>query len=810
MKKIFALLLPVAALQAAAASQPLVPGKVNVDFAESSTVDYTYTPAADGVMTFGDMTNISLYTSNVAPAKECYGESFRSTLYIQVRGGVEYTVSVNKGWTSEASSFTFDAYDCPWPDGGSWETAIRPIERMSYVPVTLSEPSYLVYTADGDGVLTMMFNSLVNLKGGTDKEQLADVKTEYQSGGGYRAMIDVEAGKTYYFMATASASYLCSFEVVHPVTGESPDFPYSVGEDAPGIVPAATGTYYYKVANPGHDAYMILQGDAPFRGTAKAGLSFTSFSEESADAIHIRMSVSPAYTDYYMVVTRTEDADADTRFTVSFPDEPTGIFPGLKIDAGTYTTGDFPGLYYYTFTVPADNRKIIKIAAIGDNLDATTAATLYFADNQYSTLATGQSIEFDAQAGRDYAVVWRVAQANVPLSFSLDFIAPAAGESPSNPIIATLGENYGRGGSSAVYFQYTAVVDGRLIITPGAGVPAPAVSMLPIPSDPYTQACEVIEENGSYRVACTAGRGYLLTFFTGDAVSFTLGESGAQQGEAPSTPFDVTDGVAAVPASVGTYWFAFTAPRSGKLEITTNLVFTITENRQDYSFVRLYDPADPDNALTQLRPDYDAHIFAPRVIDTTEGTRYLVKVRTMSATEGVEVKLNVRDAIAGEEPTVPIVIPFNGPEAKYTFDRPVNFEEDALWYSITLPEGLFTLSTVTGGAFELQMFRPSNLTAPIAVTDVIDFTYDEEAVMWIYTYGIADLQIAEAGDYLLKLVDNEAAVEADIKVSGSGAIDEVEMPEGGHLWYDLRGRRLNGAPSAPGLYINNGRKVSVR
>ena len=29
-------------------------------------------------------------------------------------------------------------------------------------------------------------------------------------------------------------------------------------------------------------------------------------------------------------------------------------------------------------------------------------------------------------------------------------------------------------------------------------------------------------------------------------------------------------------------------------------------------------------------------------------------------------------------------------------------------------------------------------------------------------------------------------------------------------WYDLSGRRINGKPSMPGIYINNGRKLVIK
>lgn len=790
---------------------PLTPGTVAVDFSASNSVYYTYTPATDEMLEFSNLTNVNLYTYQVTPTDKRYGDSFQSVTYIQTEGGVTYTIEITKGWSGGDSSFTFDSYASPWPGGETWETALEPTGRMGYLPVTLNLPTYVKCTPDEDGVLSMLFTAYTTLKYSTATDgTFTPVTTSYQSGGGYKGTLEVTAGQTYYFTVEGYGSMLYNFELLHPVVGDSPDFPYTIGEGTPGIFPKESGTYYYKIANNGSDNYLLIEGDEPFDGTAKAGTSFTYTSEQSTGRIHIRMSVSSSYTEYCLILTRDTDAPADQHFTVTYSDAAYDIFPGLEIGAGTHVTPDFGGLYYYTFTVPDDGRNIITLAADGDALDQTTRASLYYADNQYSSLASGAAIEYEAVGGRSYTVSWRVAPADAPLSFTLGFKAPAAGESPSNPIIAQTGSNTAES-AKQLYFKYTATLDGWMFITPAEGLPMPAVSMLPIPSDPYTQACEVIADGDSYRVAVTKDRGYLITFNATGAVSFDLAEHDALEGESPSNPYAVTDGTAVIPEATGTFWYSYTAPRDGKLDISTDLPFTISENRQDYTFVRIYDPADPDNFIAELRPDYDNHTFAPRVLDTTEGTRYLVKVRTMDAVAGRAVTLVVRDPIAGEEPGLPIEIPFDGTAGTYTFDRMVNYAADALWYGITLPEGVFTLKGTTGGTFEAAMYAPGDTATPIAETTQLGIDYDEQEEMYIYTWGIAGLYITTPGRYLLHVTDNSVPFEVQITMEANG-IDGVgaDTDPAGTVWYNLQGMRLGGRPATPGIYIANGRKVAVK
>ena len=332
---------------------PLTKGAVEVDFSATSSVFYTYTPPQDQMLTFSGLTNVNIYAYQVEPAADRYGDTFNQVTYIQTKAGVAYTVEVSKGWQGSApSSFTFDAYYCGWPAGESWDAPIYPTDKMCYMPITLNLPTYLVYTPESDGVLSMMFTaySSVEYSTATDGE-FTSVKPSYVTGGGYSANIDVTGGQTYYFSVTAYASMLCRFELLHPVTGTSPDFPFSVAAGTPAVFPKEAGTYYYKIANNESDGYLLIQGDEPFSGEAAAGTSFTSLTGgTSTDRIHIRMSASRYYTEYYLRLTRDVTAPADQTFTATYSTEPYDLFPGQSIDAGNHTTPDFSGLYHYTFT----------------------------------------------------------------------------------------------------------------------------------------------------------------------------------------------------------------------------------------------------------------------------------------------------------------------------------------------------------------------------------------------------------------------------------------------------------------------------
>lgn len=749
----------------------LFDGQVKVDFGTKNTIYYKYSTSTDKMLTISNMLNVSIYGADISPFGQFYNESMNGVTYVQIRGGVDYLIAANRLVSGVSGSFTLGSYPSAWPDGASWDTAVEASDRICYVPVTLDLPSYVTYTPSEDGVLAVTFNSSVALSVGTSSEGpfesvYLDYKSELQGFRGY--VPNVKAGQKLYFYFTGQSA-LCSMQVIHPVTGESVDFPYDVEVGGKAVVPAGVGTYYYRIATGGRTGCLTVTGDEPLAGTASLGVSFSNLTVSSSGNVGLRMPASQ-YADYYYMTVRRTSAGAEQKLNVDMSSQAYDLFPGQSIAEGTYSTGELAGTYFYTFTVPTDGHKVVRINTGGSS---DVKAELYYADNQYSVLARGSVIEYEAVAGRAYTVAVTVANNSAaPAHFELSFAVPATGASQDTAIEAVAGDNYSEGfaNGAMVYFRYTATVDGWLVVTPAAGLKQPLVSMLPIPSDPWMQACDVIAVgDGSYRVAAQKDRGYLVMFQGAkNGIQFKLSEITALPGESASTPLPVTDGVAAVPDGAAIYWFEYTSPRTGKLVVSTNLPYQVTSNHQDYTYVQLYDPSDPNNRIAELRPDIETGQLVDKVLDTTAGTRYLVKVRKLETSTGTTVTFAVRDAVAGETPELPIEIPFAGEYATYTFDRPVNNDADALWYAINLPKGALSMACQTSGRFDANFYLPTDLTTPLVSTSVIGVDYDDNEEMYIYIWGIDGYMLPQAGRYLMHLVDCEEVVTAGIAVNTSG------------------------------------------
>ena len=149
MKRILPLLLILAGAIAPALAQsgtqsdplPLARGVNTPDFTAANSVFYTYTPVADEMLEFSNLSNVYIYTYQITPSDKRYGDTFNQATYVQTRAGVEYTVEVTKGYTGADPKFTFDSYASPWPDGSSWDTALSPTGRMGYLVITLDLPT---------------------------------------------------------------------------------------------------------------------------------------------------------------------------------------------------------------------------------------------------------------------------------------------------------------------------------------------------------------------------------------------------------------------------------------------------------------------------------------------------------------------------------------------------------------------------------------------------------------------------------------------------------------------------------------------
>lgn len=62
----------------------------------------------------------------------------------------------------------------------------------------------------------------------------------------------------------------------------------------------------------------------------------------------------------------------------------------------------------------------------------------------------------------------------------------------------------------------------------------------------------------------------------------------------------------------------------------------------------------------------------------------------------------------------------------------------------------------------------------------------------------------------MHVTDNSVPFEVELSMLTEDGISTVGTDPAADVWYNLQGIRLDGRPTAPGIYIRNGRKTAVR
>ena len=88
------------------------------------------------------------------------------------------------------------------------------------------------------------------------------------------------------------------------------------------------------------------------------------------------------------------------------------------------------------------------------------------------------------------------------------------------------------------------------------------------------------------------------------------------------------------------------------------------------------------------------------------------------------------------------------------------------------------------------------LDTPVQLIDGANFRIEEGGT---YNLEILESQLDKASSYALRVTKSQPE-----------AIETVATDKQDNTWYNLQGVKFNGQPSAPGIYINGGKKVIIR
>ena len=78
----------------------------------------------------------------------------------------------------------------------------------------------------------------------------------------------------------------------------------------------------------------------------------------------------------------------------------------------------------------------------------------------------------------------------------------------------------------------------------------------------------------------------------------------------------------------------------------------------------------------------------------------------------------------------------------------------------------------------------------------------------------SNFRIEEAGSYTITVSEAPRGVQEPLKMTVTKnlptAITDLNSDSSNNTWYNIQGMKLQGVPTVPGIYINNGKKVIVK
>lgn len=748
-----------AAAQTADAPQPIKPGENKCTVEAWETVYFLYEAYADRLVTIDGLYGMTITTTGDKTVPSASNSTTKQSVFA-VKDGEDYKLAYFSMSSGEIT-FTVSVADRPYVTGTSCNEPIAASETPFFVPFYregsgmfgTAVPIYISYIAPSDGRLEMTFDGAVSAmkyREGCDGET-TDITNGDYTDGRWMASIPVEENIEYIISGSSSTAMMATFTTVKPTPGATCADAWTA-KRGQNVIPAAAGTYWYAFTTPAapERGFTMLEAEnlgADTRVTVKSACtsSYGEITQNGELALRIPLG---ANTFRVVCIEKPSATAEDETFTLAFQDYQTydNAETAEAIEPGTtVTTPAFGGTYYYSVTAPETGSIFLDISAELTEVPAGTSVELYDSPTAYFSVANGTAgLHYAVTPGASYIIKWTCPNTLRALPFKAEFNPVKPGETETNPLEATLGEN-SVPASAAVYFTYTAAEDSWLVITPSTGVTAPKVARLD-ESGTKTNVTTYAIDGGAIRFEATKGTRYLFTFSSvGDGASFDLASEAYAIGESSSNPIIATGNTVDLPFKSGKTWIKYTATADGILDLSTTLKYATGNSVYVY-----LNGVDEGNRMYMSPVSYGSTEYKMLSFDIAAGDEVMVCATVATAQEGATFTFTVREPAEGETPARPIHIDFATNPMDYKFDRTVAYGEDPVWYSIDLQPGIFNLTS--DATFSITVYLATDPETAVAQTS---------GGMWGPS-SISNLIVNEPAPYLLKLTSASQAFTATL------------------------------------------------
>lgn len=660
---------------------------------------------------------------------------------------------------------------------------------------------YTTYKAEKDGQLqikTEQYVTSANVNGTAVSAETVNDKRVFK--------INTEAGKTYAINFTLGIPFFVATSEVVEVKEGAIDMPY-VMKEGENSIPAEAGKYFFTY-KPEKTGYLNITSDAESSGNKlsiyKNKIHATNGNNavgQSADgSYNVRAEIESNYYTYYIVVDKTTATAKAETFNVKMESYQPGETAGTAIPVNvseTATAITLPGAkgkYFYTFTVPANTKKLLTVESPAA-LSEGTSAYVNTSDGTYgATKMEYQIIKRDVNSTREqkyYLVV--TSNESAPLTLNIRYADVEKGSLITEAKDAVLGSNT-IDFDGTEYYTYKATQDGKLAVTVEDGVTV----TFPTNTSGYGSYDTYLKDN-TYSIQATKGTTYNIVFKNVKKGStFTLEETQFAAGEVRKNPIVMTGDSYTLGENANNLWLKYEVTKTGVIEFSCDAPFSwsnfigIAKNNGKAP-VSMAEQIQDESTLDQAKPTRIDVYHA--VFSVKEGDALYIQVSIEGDATGKKLTFTQRASKPGETIDNPIEL-----KKGETLDVSKASLNNPIWVKARLTVGKNEFQNVDGGNFTPQQF---------CRLEDDGITYSGMPITWEGNSFIKEKTKEEDFIFMISYAEGKAKVKfVDDNTSGISNIELV--PDSAPGIYTINGTKINSITGS-GVYIikSNGKTKKV-
>lgn len=794
-------------------ANPLTPTEGNNSYQVESpgTIYWKFVADADYIATIGQYGSSDVpmvaFESNGKPS---YIKGVTASTIFALEKGKTYYFTINAEAKGEVGfSLKLDKTE----NLGAGLTTDNPVEIKLGATQVLGNPCYpedswddtnvyTTYKAEKDGQLqikTEQYVTSANVNGTAVSAETVNGKKVFK--------INTEAGKTYAINFTLTIPFFVATSEVVEVKEGDIDMPY-VMKEGENSIPAEAGKYFFTY-KPEKTGYLNITSDAESAGNKLSIYKFKSHANsgnnavgQSADGSYkVRAEiVSNNYTYYIVVDKTTATAKAET-FNVKMESYQPGETAGTAIPvtvSETATAITLPGAqgkYFYTFTVPANTKKLLTVESPVALSEGTSAYVNTSEGTWGATEMKNQIIKRDVNSTKEqkyYLIV--TSNEAAPLTLNIKYADAEKGSLITAPKEAIIGSNI-IDFDGTEYYTYKATQDGKLAVTVEDGVTV----TFPTNTSGYGSYDTYLKDN-TYSIQATKGTTYNIVFKNVKKGStFTLEETQFAAGEVRKNPIVMTGDSYTLGENANNLWLKYDVTETGVIEFSCDAPFaettfiSIAKNNGE-GIVSMAEQIQDESTLDQAHPARLSVYHA--VFSAKQGDALYIQVNIEGDATGKKLTLTQRASKPGETIDNPIEL-----KKGETLDVSKASLNNPIWVKAKLTKGKNEFKNAGKGNFQ-----------PVQFCRLEDdgITYSGMPITWEGNSFIKEKTKEEDFIFMISFAEGRAKV-MFVDDNNTDGISRIELDSDSKpAIYTINGTKINSITGS-GVYIikSNGKTKKV-